>query len=327
MRKFLNENYKTFIYSIVILIVLLYPMPYYISNGGGISDLNDKFKIEDGYKSKGSFNLSYVTQLDATLSSYMLSYVIPNWEREEASLYQYNEEESMEDINNRGKLQLQRANQNSVILAYTKANREITINSKKYYIAYLFNNDIKNIKVGDEVLAVNDKKIDNLESLKEEITNSDIVKVTVKRNDKEYTEEVKPIIENGVKYIGLSFFETYDYTVNPEISFSFDLNESGSSAGLMTTLAIYNALIPEDLTHGKKIAGTGSISLDGTVSEIGGVEYKLLGAVYGKADIFFVPKGENFDDCIRLKKEKNYDIEVVGVSTIDDAINYLKNLK
>ena len=327
MRKFLNENYKTFIYSIVILIVLLYPMPYYISNGGGIDDLNKKFSVENGYESKGSFNLSYVTQLDATLSSYMLSYIVPNWEREEASLYQYTEEESMEDINNRGKLQLQRANQNSVILAYTKAGKEITINSKDYYIAYIFNNNIKNLKVGDKLVSINDKTIDDLELIREEVINNETVKVTVLRNNKEYTEEVQTFIEDNIKYMGISFYEIYDYTVSPEINFSFDLNESGSSAGLMTTLAIYNALIPEDLTHGKKIAGTGSISLNGDVSEIGGVNYKLLGAVYGKADIFFVPKGDNFEECIKLKKEKNYDIEVVGVSTVDDAINYLKNLK
>ena len=95
----------------------------------------------------------------------------------------------------------------------------------------------------------------------------------------------------------------------------------------MTTLAIYDSLIEEDLTHGLKIAGTGTISIDGTVGDIGGVKYKVGGAEIGGAKIFFVPSGENYEDAIKVKKEKNYKIEIVEVKTIDDAINYLKNYK
>ena len=42
--------YKTIIIYCIAMLILLYPMPYYISSGGGISDINEKFTIENGYK-------------------------------------------------------------------------------------------------------------------------------------------------------------------------------------------------------------------------------------------------------------------------------------
>ena len=95
----------------------------------------------------------------------------------------------------------------------------------------------------------------------------------------------------------------------------------------MTTLAIYDTLIPEDLTNGLKIAGTGTIEEDGSVGEIGGVKYKLAGAERDDADIFFAPTGENYEEAIKIKKDKNYKIKVIEVKTLNDAINYLKSLK
>ncbi len=43
----------------------------------------------------------------------------------------------------------------------------------------------------------------------------------------------------------------------------------------MFTLTVYNLLTPQDLTDGRKIAGTGTIDLDGTVGPIGGVEQAI----------------------------------------------------
>ena len=101
-------------------------------------------------------------------------------------------------------------------------------------------------------------------------------------------------------------------------------NESGSSGGLIAALTIYNNLVKEDITKGLTIVGTGTIELDGTVGSIGGVEKKLKSAENAKADIFLVPNGENYKEAIKLKKEKNYKIKVVGVSTFDEALKALK---
>ena len=147
------------------------------------------------------------------------------------------------------------------------------------------------------------------------------------RKKDEIEETIDIVKVNDERMVGLTFQQIDDYETDPKVEFSFDLNESGSSAGLMTTLAIFNSITKFDYTRGLKIAGTGTINQNGTIGEIGGVNYKLLGAVYGKADIFFVPSGDNYEEAIRLKKENNYDIEIVKIETFDDAINYLKNKK
>jgi hypothetical protein len=60
----------------------------------------------------------------------------------------------------------------------------------------------------------------------------------------------------------------------------------GPSAGLMFALEILNQLTPEDLTRGLKIAGTGTLSAEGEVGQIGGVEQKVMAADREGADLF-----------------------------------------
>ena len=84
-----------------------------------------------------------------------------------------------------------------------------------------------------------------------------------------------------------SVFTAYD--INREIKMDFSKSEGGPSGGFMMSLAIYSKLV-EDLTDGRKIVGTGTIDSNGNVGEIGGVKYKIMGAVKNKADVFFVPE-------------------------------------
>ena len=102
-------------------------------------------------------------------------------------------------------------------------------------------------------------------------------------------------------------------------------SEAGSSGGLMLSLEIYDKLTSKDLSHGKKVMGTGTIDEDGNVGAIGGVKYKMLGAQKDGADIFFVPK-ENYDEAKKVYKKNNLSFELVMVETFDEAINYLNNL-
>ena len=95
----------------------------------------------------------------------------------------------------------------------------------------------------------------------------------------------------------------------------------GPSAGLMFALTVYNMLTPTDLTGGRKIAGTGTISPDGKVGPIGGVTQKVAAAEAVGAEYFLSP-AENYPDALAVAKR----IKVVQVTTIDEAIAFLQGL-
>ncbi len=95
----------------------------------------------------------------------------------------------------------------------------------------------------------------------------------------------------------------------------------GPSAGLMFTLTVYNALSKEDLTGGRKIAGTGTINPDGSVGPIGGVAQKVAAAEAAGATIFLSP-AENYADALSAAQS----IRVVKITTAQEAIDYLKDL-
>ena len=95
----------------------------------------------------------------------------------------------------------------------------------------------------------------------------------------------------------------------------------GPSAGLMFTLTVDNLLTPGDLTHGYKIAGTGTINPDGSVGPIGGVKQKVAAAEIAGARYFFAP-ADNYADAVSVA----HNIQVVKVESVDQALQFLAGL-
>ena len=329
---FIYDGYRMIVFFAVFILIFTYPLPYYVFVSGGITDMSNRFVIENGYKQEGSYNLSYVNETEGTVLTYFASFIMPGWERIELEKYQMNDEETLEELSNRDRISLYYANQTATFIAYEKANKTINLKSVKYYV-YTVHDIIKSdqkIYIGDVLISIDNVKINDFSQVREIVEAKEVgdtITYEFDRKGKTYyiTAEIQDV--NGVKLTGVTFYPLYDYEVDPKITFTLGANEGGGSAGLMTTLAIYDTLIEEDLTHGKKIAGTGVINADGTVDPIGAVNFKLKGAVDGKADIFFVPSGENYEEAIKIKKEHGYDIEIVEIKTFDDAISYLKKYK
>ena len=329
IKKFIKINYKELIFLFLFVIFMTFPMPYYICVGGGTIDLGKRLEIEDSYEEKGSFNLAYVSELRGTLPFYLLSYIIPSWERIPMESYQYNEDETMEEITNRDKMYLSDANQSAIFVAYTKAGKTFNITSHNYLVYFVDEKASSDIMVGDILLGVDELEQIDLDMFKQYINSKNVgetITVRLKRDDKEIEVDTTIFEEEGVKYAGIAFFDIIDYETDPEIKLNFKDSESGPSGGFTLSLAIYNKLTKEDITNGKKIVGTGTIDMEGNIGEIGGVKYKLMGAVSKKADIFIVPNGSNYEECIKLKKEKKYDIEIIGVDNFDDALEKLSKI-
>ncbi|MEU9961966.1 PDZ domain-containing protein [Streptomyces sp. NPDC050982] len=97
----------------------------------------------------------------------------------------------------------------------------------------------------------------------------------------------------------------------------------GPSAGLMFALGIVDKLTPGNLTGGKFVAGTGTITDDGEVGPIGGIEMKTVGARDKGAQYFLTPK----DNCAAAARDVPEGLTLVKVDTIDDAMSALKDIR
>ncbi len=330
LKKIMKDYYKTIIFLVICYFVFTFPLPYYIYAGGGTINIDDRVVIDgDKDKSKGSLNFAYVKELEGNVASFILGNIIPGYDIEKQEDVELNEDETSEDIMFRNKIYLENANQTAIMLAYKKAGKEVRIKNEHFYIIYVEDKEEDGLRVGDELLKVNGKEIENVEDYTNEIQNHEVgekIKVTVKRDDKE--KDVMATVKEGDDYkvTGVSVSTIYEYKTNPKVELNFKESEGGPSGGLMLTLAIYDKLTKGDLTNGLKIVGTGTISSDGTVGEIGGVKYKLNGAVKAKADLFLVPKGDNYKEALKEKEEHDYDIEIKAIGTFDEAMEYLENM-
>lgn len=326
--KYIKQNYKFIIILMSIVLFLSIRFPYYIDAPGGISDMNKKIEI-DGYESIGSFNVAYVKEYRATIPTLIISLFNKHWDviKEKEVLL---DNESSDDYNKRDKLFMNESISNAIYVAYTKASKDIKILSNNSTIIYIDKLSNTDLKVGDSILEIEGRKINRKEDITNIIDNynvDDKLNIKVKNDNKEYNRYAKVIELDGEKKLGLLLVTLNEYELNPDIVVNIDDNESGSSAGLIAALTIYNNLVKEDITNGLKIVGTGTIDINGNVGAIGGVSYKLKSAEAEGADLFLVPIGENYEEAIKLKKEKNYKIKIIGVKTFEETLNYLENME
>jgi PDZ domain-containing protein len=116
--------------------------------------------------------------------------------------------------------------------------------------------------------------------------------------------------------------QTAGFFYHPPFPVSIATNKisGGPSAGLMFTLTVYNSLIPGDLTRGHRIAGTGTINLDGSVGPIGGIKQKVFAAEAAGAEYLLCPV-DNYKDAVSVAK-----IPVIKVATVQQALDFLHSL-
>jgi len=327
-KEFIKNNYKAFIIYFLLLIVLTYRLPYYVYTGGGIMNSSDKINIEKRYNHEGTLNFAYVEERNATIPVLLLSLFNDNWDVIKEEEYKLNNNETTDDIQFRNKLDLESANSNALYVAFKSAEKDIKEKNRENYITYISEEANTDLKIGDIIIEIDGKKINNLKDITTIIENKNIEeKLTFKvlRNDKTIECYAHIYSDNNKKMVGISVTTIYNYETNPEVKFNFSSRESGPSGGLILALTIYNEITEYDITKGLKIVGTGTIDREGKIGAIGGVKYKLAGAVEEKADIFIVPNDLNYDECIKLKEKNNYDIEIIGVNTFEDALTSLRN--
>lgn len=325
LKVFVRDNVIFLITLVVMFAVCSYELDYIVYIPGGNVNLNDRIEVDGGYETSGSFNMAYVSVLSGRIPTILLSYVMPNWDLEKTENITL-ENQSIDDLNAYNKIQLNSSLSQATIVAYEAALMPVQNLTETYNIAYTSSDFEGTLKVGDAIVSVNGNKLSSVDDLSTYIDDASVgddIDFIVIRDEEEISAYATVRKEEDVRILGIVLLTTFEFNAEPELSFAAKASESGPSGGLMLTLAIYNNLIEEDLSHGLKIVGTGTINLNGKVGEIDGVRYKILGSK--DADIFFCPK-ENYEEAASVVEEFELDIKVVSVDYFEDALNYLNEL-
>lgn len=321
IKKYIIDNHNFLLFLIFFTLVLNIKVPYVIKRPGGIISLSDRVQI-DGENKKNNFYTSYVSVSEGRVVTFLASLIIPNWDLEKLSDFTSNEDLSYKEISNIQKISMDNSNNLAIRLAYEKLDipyEEISNGLYVYYSDPEYKNDFL---VGDQILNCDGDIVNDVEELSMCVNSNSSPVINVKRNKKIIIIKPKLYDSDGKKIIGVVVYNDVTLKSEKSVVINDKKNEQGSSGGLMTTLAIYDALSNSNLSKGRKIAGTGTIDEKGNVGEIDGIKYKLLGADNENVDIYFVPK-LNYFDALKYKKKYHLKLKLVMVETIDDAINYL----
>jgi len=186
------------------------------------------------------------------------------------------------------------------------------------------------LKSGDVVTAVNGTPVtseSDLTSLIGAHPAGSTLTLTVIRGGRTQSVRVGTKEENGAgqagggrPVMGVQVYEQYKFPFTVKFSVG---DIGGPSAGMMFALGIIDKLTPMNLTGGKFVAGTGEIEASGKVDPIGGIQQKMVGARDAGATIFLAPAA----NCSDVNGAIPAGLQVVKVSTLDQAVTYLEDLK
>jgi Lon-like protease len=175
------------------------------------------------------------------------------------------------------------------------------------------------LEVGDLIVEANGATVEGTDDLRAafaDVEPGDDVELTVEREGRRVelvvgTQALEGEPEHAIVGVQVQDAETFEFPVDIEIDAG---GIGGPSAGLAFALDIVDEL-GDDIDRGRTIVATGELSLDGTVSPIGGVKQKAIAAERAGANLFLVPDG-NFEEA----KDAVDGLDVVAVSDFDEAL-------
>jgi PDZ domain-containing protein len=138
--------------------------------------------------------------------------------------------------------------------------------------------------------------------------------ITVKRKGQLVHLQVTPKTVKGHRLIGVKLGLGYTFPFKVTVNIGDTIG--GPSAGLMFSLSIYDVLTPGSLTSGGVVAGTGTITGNGRVGEIGGIQQKIVGARRDGAELFLVPPS----NCADAATSHHGSMRLAKAATLKQAI-------
>jgi Lon-like protease len=315
---------------IVVVLSSFVPTGYFLIKPGTADELGSMIQVEGEERNEdGQFYMVTVSQQPANLLSLLYGIWSPILDvRPISKVVPPNI--TPDEYNRIMQSWMQDSKYLAQIIALRRAGYEVPIVSDGVEIVELIPGSPAEgiLKAGDIIKAVEGERVNLAEEVVEKIQEKEVgenVWLTVQQGEE--LNELDLPTTSHIEQPEKAALRIYVRTLNwhPLLPLNIEIETGpvlGPSAGMMFVLEILDRLVPENLTHGYRVAGTGTITLTENVGGIGGVKQKVAAAERAGIKYFLVPE-ENYADAMKAARK----IEVVSVRNLEDALNFLTNLK
>lgn len=324
----------------LVVFVSSYRLDAYISRPGDAYELSPLVEVEGRDEGDaGTLSLMTVTMFNATPALYVMAQFQEGYKVLDPEQVR-SPHESDEEYNVRQLKLMSDSQVNALQVAFEEAGKPYEVSSNGVFILNVLEDGAAAglLSPGDRLLEIDGQAYGSMEDFLDYLATKkvgDEVELVIERDERTINQTVTlaPLpTEPERAGIGISFVEDKEIETTPDVSIDSD-TIGGPSAGLMFTLEILNQLLDEDITHGYDIAGTGTMESDGTVGPIGGIDQKVMAADRAGIAVFFAPDNEgdsgtpsNFDVAMETAEEIGTEMDIVPVTDIDAALDYLSEL-
>ncbi|MCL2677151.1 MAG: PDZ domain-containing protein [Streptococcaceae bacterium] len=322
---------------VIVMIGLVVPLPYYIELPGTTQAINQMVQIKGKQDDKnGVFALTTVEIAQANGAELIASKFNPF-----ATVY--SQQDMMGGLSSQqfmvvNQFYMQTAQNTAVAQAFKLANKPVDMKYDGVYVMSVANeSNFKNdFQIADTITSVDGHTFKSSKDLIQYVSEQKVgqsVNIAFTRMDgSKHTATNKLIkLPNNKAGIGITLTDHTEAVTDPAVTIDAG-NIGGPSAGMMFTLEIYSQITGKDLRQGRNIAGTGTIEVDGTVGQIGGVDKKVATASREGMSIFLAPDSgtktnNNYLDAQTAAKKLNTQMKIVPIKTVQDAVTYLETGK
>ncbi|MFA7376467.1 MAG: S16 family serine protease [Acholeplasmataceae bacterium] len=328
MYKYIVEHKKTLRWALIgyafLIALLITPLNYQLTAPGHIKSVENQISIENTDEMPQIHTVYVITLPKVTLFQAWISRYFDYF----TLLPMTSSTIQPKDQFDIGQLQEELSYQYAIINAYKEAakiDQGITVDEKLKGYVVTYKSSDSTLRIGDLIQTIDGvsfeslpyeewiKLVDGKLEVEVEVTRDGITKsMRIKRN----------LTTNR---FGFSLEPYYEINTTPSYIKNYQNDfVGGPSGGLMQSIYIYCQLLNLDLDS-LLIAGTGTISLNGMIGEIGGIKQKMWTVHQSKVvDVFYVGK-ENYTEALNTYNQlNNPSFELVEVGEFSEAISDLQ---
>jgi PDZ domain-containing protein len=320
-----------------VLLVLLFsaaaflPVPYVTMSPGPTVDV---FSERDGkeivqveghkrYPTEGDLRLTTVS-VTGPGQELSLAEALAAWWDNTRAVYPrdavYEPEQTEQDVRTESTVQMVSSQDTAIAAALTELGFDLPVVTEVLAVTPESPAEGK-LETRDKIVSVNGTRITDATSVSDAIQETGVgepARFVVRRAGSTKTVQVTAEAsqedpERAV--VGIVVGEGYEFPFDVSVNISDEIG--GPSAGLVFALAVYDTLTPGPLTEGVDVAGTGTITADGTVGPIGGIQQKIVAAADAGAEIFLVPP-DNCDSALGAQVDEE-EITLVKARSLHSA--------